>query len=277
MDTLLLTAASGMKARMESLDMLANNIANSGTSGFKADREFYSLMQDQLPVIERQWTDFSQGALTPTANPLDLGLTGPGFFALNSAAGVVYTRNGQFQVGKSNVPGKGQLQTLEGYTLRNVLGDATTKGQPILVDPALPISIGKNGEVEQGGQVIGQIELVGPDTRSGTGSGTGSEANPDPNAGPNAGPNPGPNAGPNPGMINKLGNSYFRMSASGTPPAAPKNTEVMQGALEQSNVPAGDAMVRLVSMMRQFEMLQKAVGIGADMDKQAITDVARVV
>jgi flagellar basal-body rod protein FlgF len=265
MDTLLLTAASGMKARMESLDMLANNIANSGTSGFKADREFYSLMQDQLPVIERQWTDFSQGALTPTANPLDLGLTGPGFFALNSAAGVVYTRNGQFQVGKSNLPGKGQLQTLEGYTLRNVLGDATTKGQPILVDPALPIGIGKNGEVQQGGQVVGQIEVVGPDTGSGTGPGTG------PGTGSAA------KSGADSGPIDKLGNSYFRMSAAATPSAAPKNTEVMQGALEQSNVPAGDAMVRLVSVMRQFEMLQKAVGIGADMDKQAITDVARVV
>jgi flagellar basal-body rod protein FlgG len=50
-----------MKARMESLDMLANNIANSGTAGFKADREFYNLYQQELPVIETQWTDFSQG------------------------------------------------------------------------------------------------------------------------------------------------------------------------------------------------------------------------
>jgi flagellar basal body rod protein FlgG len=66
------------------------------------------------------------------------------------------------------------------------------------------------------------------------------------------------------------------MAGAGTLAAAPQTTTVMQGALEQSNVPAGDAAVRLVSVMRQFEMLQKAVGIGAEMDKQAITDVARV-
>src|ERR1041385_1912118 len=84
MDSLLISAASGMKARMESLDMLANNIANSGTVGFKTDREFYGIYQQELPVIEKQWTDFSQGALTPTGNPLDLALSGKGMFALNT-------------------------------------------------------------------------------------------------------------------------------------------------------------------------------------------------
>ena len=49
MDPLLISAASGMKARMESLDMLANNMANSGTTAFKADREFYSMFRDELP------------------------------------------------------------------------------------------------------------------------------------------------------------------------------------------------------------------------------------
>src|SRR5215813_10400947 len=81
MDTLLIAAASGMKSRMESLDMLANNIANTGTAGFKADREFFNVYQRQLPLIENRWTDFSQGSLVPTGNSLDLALTGPGFFA----------------------------------------------------------------------------------------------------------------------------------------------------------------------------------------------------
>ena len=57
MDPLLISAASGMKARMESLDMLANNVANSNTAGFKADREFYNLYQTGLPVVEGKWTD----------------------------------------------------------------------------------------------------------------------------------------------------------------------------------------------------------------------------
>lgn len=237
MDVLLITAASGMKARMESLDLLANNIANAGTSGFKADREFYSLVQNQLPIIENNWTDFSQGALVPTDNQLDLGLSGAGFFALNTPSGVVYTRNGQFHVGKNN-----QIQTADGYTLRN----AADGGRPISVDPRSPISIDKTGAVQQGGQTVAQLEI--------------------------AGQSPGANSRD----WTKQGNSYFRMAPPGSVPARAADTEVIQGSLEQSNVPVADAAVRLVSVMRQFEMLQKAVSIGADMNKQAITDIARV-
>lgn len=219
---------------MESLDMLANNIANTGTAGFKTDREFYNLYEQQLPVIQRQWTDFTQGTLIPTGNPLDLALSGKGFFALNSPTGTVYTRNGQFQISKSNL-----LQTVEGYTVRN----ARNNGKPITVDPAQPIQIGKDGVVAQQGQEIGQIELAGIE---------------------------------NPSIeLSKLGNSYFAVTnASYRVPQAP-DTEVRQGVLEQSNVPAADAAVRLVSVMRQFEMLQRAMAVGADMDKQAVEQVAK--
>src|ERR1035438_10576006 len=73
MDPLMAIAASGLRARMESLDLMANNAANSSTSGFKADREFYSLYvspeaQDAgsttaMPLIESRWTDLAQGTL----------------------------------------------------------------------------------------------------------------------------------------------------------------------------------------------------------------------
>lgn len=59
MDPLLISAASGMKARMESLDLLANDLANTGTAGFKTDSEFYGFFNEQLPALEKQWTDFS--------------------------------------------------------------------------------------------------------------------------------------------------------------------------------------------------------------------------
>ncbi len=235
MDPLLISAASGMKARMESLDMLANNMANSGTIGFKTDKEFYSLYQQELPVIQKQWTDFSQGTLTPTGNPLDLGLSGNGFFALNSPNGTIYTRGGQFQVSKSN-----QLQTADGYTLRDVLNN----GQPITVDPTQPIDIAKDGTVQQNGQTLGQIEIGGID---------------------------------NPAQaLSKLGNSYFIFSTQPAKLTPDPATEIHQGTLEQSNVPVADAAVRLVSIMRQFKMLQKAMTMGEDMNKQAIEQVARV-
>src|SRR5713226_6255924 len=142
MDPLLISAASGMKARMESLDMLANNIANSGTSGFKADREFYSLYQQELPLVENRWTDFSQGTVLATGNPLNMALSGTGFFALNGPAGTVYTRNGNFQVCRSK-----PLAVPDGYALRNVLD----QGRPIKVDRTLEIVIGKDGTGAQAG------------------------------------------------------------------------------------------------------------------------------
>jgi len=94
MDALTAIAASGLRSRMESLDLLANNIANATTGGYKSDREFYSLYSapeaeslSTMPVIERPWTDFSQGSLRRTGNPLDLALSGKGFFAVTGPAG----------------------------------------------------------------------------------------------------------------------------------------------------------------------------------------------
>lgn len=235
MDALLISAASGMKARMESLDMLANNMSNSNTVGFKADKEFYSLYQQALPLIEKQWTDFSQGTLTPTGNPLDLGLSGQGFFALNSPGGVVYTRSGQFRVSQSN-----QLETADGYTLR----DAMNNGQPVTVDPSQPVDIAKDGTVQQGGQTIAQIEVGGIENAA--------------------------------QALAKRGSSYFIFASLPGKTTPVPATEIRQGSLEQSNVPVADSAVRLVSIMRQFEMLQKAMSVGADMNKQAVEEVAKV-
>ena len=238
MDQLLITAASGMKARMDSLDMLANNMANSGTAGFKTDREFYNLYEQSLPVVERQYTDYSQGQLLPTGNPLNVALNGKGFFALNAPSGVVYSRAGNFNVSAAN-----QLETAEGYTVRNVLDN----GKPITVDPKQAIDISKDGTVRQAGQDLGQMEIAQPASASDT--------------------------------LKKLGSTYFALiDKNGAAPAAaanPQDMEVLQGQIEQSNVPVGDSAVKLVSIMRQFEMMQKAINLGTEMNKQAITDVAK--
>jgi flagellar basal-body rod protein FlgF len=108
MDPMTAIAASGLRARMESLDLLANNIANASTGGYKADREFYSLNvapeaagnqpSTTMPLIERPWVDHAQGALHSTGNPLDVALDGKGFFAVNGPSGPLYTRNGNFRL-----------------------------------------------------------------------------------------------------------------------------------------------------------------------------------
>lgn len=235
MDALMTAAASGMKSRMESLDMLANNIANTNTTGFKADREFYNLYQEELPFVENRWTDFAQGTVIPTQNQLDLALSGKGFFALNGPDGVVYTRNGGFRLSKQN-----QLVSADGYTLRN----AADQGKPMTVDPDQAISVDRQGVITQAGQLIGRLQLDrAPDIAT---------------------------------DVAKLGASYFALIPDRKSLGPVTDTEVLQGHLEQSNVPIADSTVRLVNIMRQFEMLQRALTLGSQMNKAAIEQVARV-
>ena len=242
MDQVSVTAASGLQSRMEALDLVANNLANTTTGGFKLDREFYSLFtaadneddgaSTKLPLIQKQWTDFSQGVLTPTGNALDLALTGKGFFAVSGPSGPLYTRNGSFQLSPS-----GQLTTSDGYAVRD------TGGQPIQSQSQAPIEVGADGSITQSGQTLGQLQVVDfPDTS----------------------------------VLQKLGNSYFIPSDPKAVPVPATDTTVQQGKTENSNVAPAESAVRLVGLMRQFEMLQKAITITTDMNKQALTEVARV-
>jgi flagellar basal body rod protein FlgG len=242
MDPMTATAASGIRARMESLDLLANNMANASTGGYKADREFYSLYvapeaQDSdspstMPVIERPWTDLSQGQLTQTGNQLDVSLNGQGFFGVSGPNGALYTRNGAFHLSAD-----GTLVTADGYPLRSVSGASLT------AQSSLPIDISTDGTVEQSGQAIGQLDVADFTSTAG---------------------------------LSKQGGNYFRVVDPTLKPTAATGTSVQQGTLEASNTGTAESAVRLVSIMRQFEMLQKAVMIASDMSKQAIEQVAKV-
>src|SRR5215472_11523120 len=154
-DPITAIAASGLRARMESLDLLANNVANAGTGGYKADREFYSLYvapeaadsdPATMPVIERPWIDQSQGTLHSTGSPLDFALSGNGFFAVNGPNGPLYTRNGNFRLAAD-----GKLVTADGYTVRD------QQGAPLSIAATLPVQVAADGTVTQDGKVIGRL------------------------------------------------------------------------------------------------------------------------
>jgi flagellar basal-body rod protein FlgF len=237
MDPLTSIAASGLRARMESLDLLANNVANASTGGYKADREFYSLYVAPeaeadppavMPVVEKPWLDLSQGVLQQTGNPLDVAISGKGFFPVAGPRGQLYTRNGSFHLANS------QLVTSEGYAVTGATG------QPLKLQGSGAIEISADGKVLQDGNPIGQLQLVDFPA----------------------------------GALSKQGESYFRIS---DPTAQPRAADgrVEQGRLEGSNAGGAEAAVRLVGIMRQFEMLQKAVSLGSDMNKQAVEQVAR--
>jgi len=219
--------------------MLANNLANASTSGYKTDREAYGLYAASeavadsfaatMPVVEREWTDFSPGTVRPTGNPLDLAIDGAGFFGVNAPGGTLYTRNGAFQL-----LADGSLATADGYAVRG------TGGAAIKLDPTRPFEVLPDGSVKQNGQTAGKIELVDFAVTS---------------------------------ALFKQRGTYFRAGAA---PQAASSARVGQGKLENSNVGAAESAVRLISVLRQFEMLQKAISLGSEMDRHAVEDVARV-
>ena len=242
MDPMSIAAASGLRSRMESLDLLANNIANTETSGYKTDREFYSLYTSadatsgqytdpsQLPVIEKNYTDFSQGNLNTTSNPLDFGIQGKGFFAVSAPGGTSYTRNGTFHLSSA-----GTLVNADGYSVQDA------NGQPIALNSSLPVTVSADGSVIQSGQSVGQMALM--DFA--------------------------------PGDLVKQGSTMFRPANPNVKPA-PSSAEIHQGKVEGSNVGSSESAVRLVNVMRQFEMLQKAVNIAGEMDRKSISEVAKI-
>jgi flagellar basal-body rod protein FlgF len=241
MDTLTAAGASGLRARLESLEMLANNMANATTSGYKSDQEFYGIYRSTegfaeasdsiMPVIERPWTDYSQGTLVATGNALDLALSGKGFFAVQGPSGPLYTRNGGFHVAPD-----GKLTTAEGYAVQGA------GGKVLQFAAGTTAEIAPDGTVTQDGQTIGQLAVVDFTSTAG---------------------------------LQKQGKTYFRQTDAKLRPG-PSAARVEQGKTEASNVGTAESAVRLVNVMRQFEMLQKAVGMGLEMNRRAIEEVAKV-
>src|SRR5271169_6193224 len=102
-----------------------------------------------MPFIERPWVDHAQGVLHTTGNPLDVALSGTGFFAVNGPSGPLYTRNGNFRLASD-----GKLTSSDGYPVRD------PQGAPLTVQAARPLEISADGTVTQDGAVIGKLEIV---------------------------------------------------------------------------------------------------------------------
>ena len=152
MDPSLLTVAAGMRAQMETLEVVGNNIANAGTHGYKADRDFYRLFLSaqaqadpltgqisRMPFVQGSTIDFNQGAFIPTEAPLDVALSGPGFLVVEGPGGELYTRSGSLRRSASGV-----LETAEGFSVLD-----SQRGS---------ITIPPNGKIEVGGGGMISIE-----------------------------------------------------------------------------------------------------------------------
>jgi flagellar basal-body rod protein FlgF/flagellar basal-body rod protein FlgG len=155
-------ACTALKTQTQALEFAANNIANVNTSGYRGQiPSFQSLLAglhsggtsgwnrliNEFSVLNGARLDLRQGNLEPTGNPLDFAIQGPGFFAAQTPAGTLYTRNGSFRVAA-----KGQLVSASGDPILGATG-------PIAV-PAGPVSISADGTVSVNGAVVGTLRIA---------------------------------------------------------------------------------------------------------------------
>jgi flagellar basal-body rod protein FlgG len=170
-------AASAMVSRSRQHDVTANNLANAGTAGFKRQSIFLRQLnraqgtdvppapnklpsptaaanQSRLrdtpwlrPLHEELFTDYSQGTLEASENPLNLAIEGSGFFVIETPEGERYTRNGAFSLNEEGV-----LITANGYA---VVGD----GGPITLPPG-EFVVGDHGELLVDGEQVDTLRVV---------------------------------------------------------------------------------------------------------------------
>ena len=180
MDSGLYAAYTGLLARTQALDAAANNLANAGTNGFRASRASFSGVLasgldslgvrqpgtataadgasqvgntlNSFGVLGGTSADFAQGPLVATSNPLDMAISGSGFFAIKTAQGTRYTRDGSFLKSPT-----GELTTRQGEPV------LSAQGKPIIL-PTGEVSVGPDGSIsvtnDAGGGVVSQLGIV---------------------------------------------------------------------------------------------------------------------
>jgi flagellar basal-body rod protein FlgF len=262
------TALSGAMAQSTKLDTIANNIANVNTPGFKRDQQvfseyltaneknpttipiprdvaaiesFYDMQGGDKSYVHEKgtYTDFSQGSLKRTGGNLDLAIDGPGFFEVAGPSGIRYTRAGNF-----TLDGNGRLVTKEGFpVLKNAEPGTPESERTIQFNSQSSISIGENGQVLQGDEVLGQLSLV-------------NVANQD--------------------SLIKVGGNLYGPRPTMTPEINPiPSPSLKQGFVETSNVNVVQEMTDMITTHRIFESTQKAIGAYDNMSEKLVNVVGK--
>ena len=236
-------AATGMLAESTRQDVIANNLANVTTSGFKRSESSTRPFSEMLVTAGAPGTPqvgtlamgaeiagiatmATQGPVRATGNPLDVALVGEGWITVDAQGGRRYTRDGALSVDAG-----GRLVTSDGSEVAGAAGPirlAADGGQ---------VTIAADGTVSQDGAARGRIRIAALD----------------------------------PASLTREGASLMGGTETGTPTA-----RVRQGYLEGSNVNTVTEMVELISAMRAFEANQKAVQAHDEALEQAVTKVGAV-
>ncbi|HCR67147.1 MULTISPECIES: flagellar basal-body rod protein FlgF [Oceanicaulis] len=243
MDNTMLIGLTRQLTLRRQMDVVANNIANANTQGFKAERmmlepdtSYRARHQDgpNRAQFVDEWAmgrDFSQGSLTNTGRPLDLALQGDGFFMVEMDGVERFTRDGAFTLNPL-----GELVASDGAQVLDA------GGAPIVLDPtAGQIVIGETGEITQNGQIIAQVGVA---------------------------------QFADPGLLTKTGDNRY---------AAPEDAErvieelpqIKQGFLESSNVRPMLEITTMMEVSRAYASVTRMIKDTDELSRKAIDRLGR--
>ena len=242
MNTGFYSAYVGFAARMDELEVVANNLANVNTAGFKAQREFYrsfatSLNEpeilpamltasqavqrasNQFGILAGSHMDLSQGTLETTGNDTDVALEGTGYFAVLTKNGIRYTRNGGFRLDRTRM-----LVTQQGDQVLSQQPPGRPP-QPLQI-PSGKVAISPDGTVSVDGALVAQLRI--DDFPTGT-------------------------------QMKQEGDTYLTAPGATSKPAV--NATVRQGFLETSNSDPIRTTVTLIDLQHTAQFMEKALSI----------------
>jgi flagellar basal-body rod protein FlgF len=236
MDRMIYLSMSGAKAAMQRQEVLANNLANVSTNGFRAELAAFRAVPVQgdgastrvFALESTVGASFEPGAVTPTGRPLDVAMKGNAWLAVQGLDGTeAYTRAGAL-----DIDAQGQLVTKTGLP---VLGE----GGPIAIPAGSEASIAGDGTVSakaSNGRItnVGRLKLVSPES---------------------------------PAALTRSADGLFRAAEGDL--ARDANARLQDGALEGSNVSAVETMVAMISAARQFEHQMKLLQTAERQEQQA--------
>lgn len=138
-------AARGLDSRMKNLEIVANNLANINTTGFKREVPFSEVMNQAGQTRIQKVVDYSQGTLTQTSNPLNMAISGKGFFVVQTPNGNELTRNGNFQIDSNGFLTDEQGNRVLGRNGQiNLLSYSLDKNQQVTVSNTGLLKVGDN-------------------------------------------------------------------------------------------------------------------------------------
>ncbi len=242
MDNVTNIALSRLAAQQRAMDVVANNLANASTPGYRAERAVFADWLVREPAgaeppggrtlaftqTRATYRDHTEGALTQTGNPLDLALSGEGWFTVQTDAGTRLTRAGRFTLQQD-----GTITDEAGHPLLDV------NARKLAVSPAdTELTVRADGTLRSQNGVIGQIAVVQPS---------------DPN------------------RVTAEGGRLFRADVPTAPVSRPK---IVQGTVEDSNVQPVAEITRMIATERDFQFVTQMVEAEGQRRQAAIDKIA---